>query len=150
MTAGPELRFERRIAARPADVYAFLTESRRWARWQGVAAEIDAVADGTFRVEIGNGAVSEGRFLEVVPNRRVVFTWGWRGSATLPPGSSTVEIELEPDGDGTRLILTHRGLPAEERRIHDIGWTHYLPRLEVAATGGDPGPDSVPRPPGPD
>ena len=60
----------------------------------------------------------------------------------MPPGSSTVEIELAPDGDGTRLRFTHRDLPnAEAVESHGHGWDHYLQRLAVAAGGGDPGSD---------
>jgi len=141
---GGELRLERRIAARPSDVYSYLTDSIRWARWQGESAEIEAVPGGVFRMVVPNGATAEGRFVRLVPDALVVFTWGWQGSATVPPGSSTVEVELVPDGDGTLLRLTHRGLPAEDRSIHAVGWDHYLPRLATSATGGDPGPDTLP------
>jgi uncharacterized protein YndB with AHSA1/START domain len=138
------LRMERRIAARPSHVYAFLTDSVRWARWQGETAEIDAIPGGMFRMVMANGTTAEGRFVELVPDARVVFTWGWQGSPAVPPGSTTVEIELAPDGEGTLLRLTHRGLPAGERPIHAVGWSHYLPRLAIRATGGDPGPDVLP------
>ena len=74
----------------------------------------------------------------------MIFTWGWRGSPSVPPGSSTVEIVLVPDGEGTIVRLTHRGLPASERAIHLVGWETYLPRLAIVAAGGDPGPDSGP------
>src|SRR2546425_57561 len=74
------------------------------------------------------GAVS-GRYVEVDPPRRIVFTWGWEGNDEVPPGSSTVEVTLEEDGDATIIRLRHTGLPSEEsRRLHDQGWTHYLSR----------------------
>ena len=139
-----ELSVERRIAARPSDVYSYLTDSVRWAQWQGDTAKIEAVPGGVFRMVMANGATAEGRFVQLVPGVRVVFTWGWHGSPTLPPGSSTVEIELAPDGDGTLLRLSHRGLPREDRAIHAVGWDHYLPRLAISAAGGDPGPDTLP------
>jgi uncharacterized protein YndB with AHSA1/START domain len=139
-----EVRVERRIAARPAAVYAYLTDSERWARWQGHSAEIEAVPNGRFRMTLANSTTAEGAFVAVERDRRVVFTWGWVGHRAVPPGSSTVEVELIPDGDGTLVRLTHRGLPSEERSIHRAGWDHYLPRLAAAATGGDPGPDMLP------
>jgi uncharacterized protein YndB with AHSA1/START domain len=125
-------------------VYSYLTDSDRWARWQGRTAEIDAVAGGLFRMVMPDGSVAEGEFIELVPDARVVFSWGWHGSPTVPPGSSTVDIELQADGDGTLLRLTHRGLPPDDQPIHAVGWNHYLPRLAISAAGGDPGPDVPP------
>jgi uncharacterized protein YndB with AHSA1/START domain len=82
--------------------------------------------------------------VEIEPPRRLVFTWGWEpgsGSA-VSPGSTTVEFELIPDGAGTTLRFTHRGLKsAEAAESHAHGWDHYLARLGVAAGGGDPGRD---------
>jgi len=138
------VRVERRIAAPPPDVFRYLTESAAWARWQGETAEIDPRPGGRFRMTLSQGPVVEGEFVEVVQDARVVFTWGWVGSPTVPPGSSMVEIELSVDGDGTLVRLTHRGLPREEQPIHHAGWDYYLPRLASAATGGDPGPDLGP------
>ena len=44
----------------------------------------------------GDGWAS-GRFLEVEPPRRIVFTWGWElEGSPLAPGSSVVEVELIP------------------------------------------------------
>jgi len=76
-----------------------------------------------------------GEFVEIDPPRRVVFTWGWEGNDAVPPGSSTVEVILTPDGEGTILRLVHRDLPEEQRAEHDGGWKHFLPRLATAAAG---------------
>jgi uncharacterized protein YndB with AHSA1/START domain len=139
----PAITIERHVAASPSTVYGYLTESVKWARWQGESAEIEAVPGGNFRMRMANGMVSEGRFVELVPAERVVFTWGWQGSPSLPPGSSTVKIELVPDEDGTLIRLSHHGLPEADRAIHETGWRHHLPRLAVVAEGGDPGVDSI-------
>ena len=77
-----------------------------------------------------------------MPHTRIVFTFGWEGDHNVPPGSSTVEVTLTPDGDGTLLRLVHRGLlTAAMREQHRDGWQLYLARLSVAAGGGKPGPD---------
>jgi uncharacterized protein YndB with AHSA1/START domain len=144
LTAPVAIRVDRLVKAPPRAVYAHLTESALWARWQGVDADLEAVPGGLFRMTMANGQVAEGRFVELVPDRRVVFTWGWNGHPTVPPGSSTVEIELIPDAEGTLVRLTHRGLPPDDIAPHEIGWNHFLPRLAAVAQGTDPGPDRGP------
>jgi len=139
-----EIVMEQRIQATPADVYAYLTDEARWKRWQGSDATLDPRVGGVFSILMANGLNARGEFVELVPDRRVVFTWGWVGYENLPPGSSTVEIDLRADGDATILVLTHGSLPDEELPPQRMGWTHYLPRLAVAAAGGEPGEDTGP------
>ena len=62
----------------------------------------------------------------------------------MPSGTTTVEFELVPDGDGTLVRLTHRGIPAEDVPIHRAGWDVFVPRLALAAEGGAPGPMPLP------
>lgn len=133
------------IDARPETVFAFFTDAQKMIRWKGRKATLDARPGGTYRVEINDQAVARGEYVEIDPPRRVVFTWGWEGHLAVPPRSSTVEVELAPEGDGTLLRLTHRGLPDDEVDQHAHGWDHFLPRLVVAAAGGDPGPDPMSR-----
>jgi len=133
------------VEAPASRVFAYLTDSRKWASWQGAEATIDARPGGIFRMVMGNGLTARGQFTEIDEGRRVVFTWGWIDHPGVPPGSSTVEIELLDDGSGTLIRLRHSGLPEDEMPFHRLGWDHYLPRLEMAAIGKNPGPD-----PGPD
>jgi uncharacterized protein YndB with AHSA1/START domain len=135
---------EREVAAAPSVVYSYLTESSKWARWQGVDATIQARAGGLFAVTMPNGTRARGQFIELELNRRIVFSWGWIDHEGLPPGSSTVEIELTPLEGGTLVRLTHSGLPPEEVELHTAGWDRYLPRLGLAAEGGQPEPDILP------
>lgn len=134
---------EERIDATPQEIFPYLTDPERYARWMGIEAELDARSDGLYRVRMANAAVALGRFVAVEPPRRLVFTWGWEGSATIPPGSSTVEITLHEHEGSTLVRLRHSGLPDEDAsREHAEGWAKYLGRLGVAAPGGDPGPDT--------
>ena len=137
------LTVQRRIKARPVTVFSFFTDRDRWLSWQGVTAEIDARPGGVFRMNVRGDGWASGRFITVEPPRLIVFTWGWEGDGSpVPPGSSTVEVRLEDDGeDGTRLTLVHRGLPLPAIDMHRDGWNHYLDRLAIRAPGGDPGPD---------
>jgi uncharacterized protein YndB with AHSA1/START domain len=137
-----EIVVERRIRAPVADVFAYLVDGAKWARWQGIAADLEARPGGGFAVEMPGGQVASGYFVDVVPNRRVVFTWGWSGDEAVPPGSSTVEIELLEEGRETVVRLRHRGLPAAAVEIHATGWDRYVRRLGEVAEGRDPGVDA--------
>ena len=76
---------------------------------------------------------ARGAYITVEPPRRVVFSWGIPGSDALPPGGSTVEVELTPDGDDTIVTLTHRRLSHAHIASHRTGWEHRLWRLRAAA-----------------
>src|SRR5437763_5462150 len=98
--------------------------------WAGGAADLDPRPGGVYRVWMDARTVASGTYLEVEPSRRVVFTWGWEGNDEVPPGSTTVEIDLEPDGDGTTLRLRHSGLPnGESAAMHEQGWILFADRL---------------------
>lgn len=132
------------IAARPETVFRLLTDPNEYVRWKGKLAQLEPRAGGTFHVDFMNDKdVVDGRFIEVIPSRRVVFTWGWKDNPVVPPGSSTVEIDLEPEGQGTRLRLVHRGLPDEAIPTHTEGWDFFLPRLVSVAEGRDAGSDKA-------
>lgn len=133
-----------RISAAPGTVYSYFTESGRWSRWQGAEATIDARPGGIFVMKMPNGTVARGQFVELIPDERVVFTWGWVDHPGVPPGSSTVEIEITTTHNGSLVTLTHRDLPADEVAIHTLGWNHYLPRLATVAEGGEVEPDPGP------
>jgi uncharacterized protein YndB with AHSA1/START domain len=148
MTDETVVRVERHIAAPPEVVFAYLTDSERWSRWQGDDATIDARPGGLFRMRMGTGQTARGQFLDVVPHSKVVFSWGWTDQPGLPPGSTVVEIDLTAADGGTLVRLTHRDLPPDEHANHLAGWEHYLGRLGFLAVGGDPGPDPGPAPPG--
>ena len=133
---------EIRIDARPETVFPYFTDPAKMVRWKGKSATLDPRPGGIFRVDITGRDVARGEYVQVVPPSVVVFTWGWEGEGSaVPPGSSTVEVSLIPDGDGTIVRLRHLGLPADQGDPHAEGWDHYMPRLAAAAAGGDPGPD---------
>jgi uncharacterized protein YndB with AHSA1/START domain len=92
-----------------------------WAKWQGFDAIVEASPGGIFRMQMANGLTARGQFLAVEPNRRVVFTWGWVDHPAVPPGSTTIEIDLTTEGDHTRIRLTHPDLAPEEQPLHEMG-----------------------------
>ena len=134
------------IDASPETVWEFLVDPDKATRWMGQSATLEAEPGGLYRVEVIPGHTARGEFVEVDAPRRLVYTWGWeageQGESPVPPGSSTVEIELVAEGDATTLRFVHRDLPnAEAAGSHAHGWDHYLERLAIAARGADPGED---------
>jgi uncharacterized protein YndB with AHSA1/START domain len=132
------------IAAEPGVVYDFLTDAGRFVHWMAPTATLEPTVGGRITWTHHNGDVVSGTFVELVPDRRVVFTFGWeRADVEVPPGSTTVEIDLRAVPEGTELVLVHRGLAGPMADAHGGGWDNYLHRLGVAAAGDDPGPDPL-------
>jgi uncharacterized protein (TIGR03086 family) len=123
------------------ETFALITQPDRLRRWQAITARADLRAGGDYRWTIIPGSTASGTFTEVEAGKRVVFSWGWEGSADLPPGASTVTITLEPAAAGTTVHLRHEGLTADQAARHAEDWNHYLGRLVDAGTRGDAGAD---------
>ena len=132
MTGSSKLTRAVDIGADPATVWRLLTTEAGLLEWIGVEAVADAVPGGELSWVHENGATMVGRFVDVEPERRVVFTYGWKDALLgMPPGSTQVEIVLHPIPAGTRLELTHSGLPPEVAADHDLGWSHFLGQLAI-------------------
>src|SRR5207302_6093343 len=65
------------------------------------------------------------KITEVIRQKKIAYTWRYKGQ----PGDSLVTFELSPDGEKTRLKLTHSGIetfpktPAYARKNFENGWT---------------------------
>ncbi|HEV2033331.1 MAG TPA: SRPBCC domain-containing protein [Candidatus Dormibacteraeota bacterium] len=122
---------EQRIEASPDTVFSYLIDPVKFVTWMGIGAELDPQPGGRFRIHADADNVAIGEYLVVDPPQRLVMTWGWeRGTKAVPPGSTTVEITLTPDGSGTVLRLRHMGLPSgDAREHHHHGWILYTGNL---------------------
>lgn len=121
------------IAASPAEVYALLTTAEGLCAWMAAEATVDAKPGGAIRWRFENGDIVRGSFVALDPPRHISFTYGWEvGFDDIPPGSTTVTIDLTPTDDGTALRLTHNGLPTRAA-AHDEGWRYFLARLTTVA-----------------
>lgn len=98
--------------------------------WMSVESTLDLRVGGSIRWVHDNGWVVAGTVREVVPMRRLSFTYGWEsGGFPVPLGSSVVTIELEARGAATQLSVAHHGLTAEMAEQHTVGWTMFVDRL---------------------
>lgn len=79
----------------------------------------------------GIALTSEGVFLDIVPNRRVVSA-SWMAFGDQRISASLVTIELVPHEGGTRLLCTHQSAyfeGADGARIREAGWKKLFGRL---------------------
>jgi uncharacterized protein YndB with AHSA1/START domain len=130
-----------RIGASAKALFPYFTVADQLMKWMGVSAELDPRPGGAYRVNVTGKNIAVGEFVEVTPDSRVVFTWGWEDSELVAPGTSTVEVSLVEDGDETVVTLRHLDLVGEQAEMHKQGWEHYLSRLAIAGIGGDAGHD---------
>jgi len=139
MASKPSLALKRRFEASPAQLYQAWTQPEKMIRWWGVTghanapiAEADLRIGGHFRVQFwtpnGEHHSVSGVYREVVPDRKLVFSWAWQST---PERESQVTVDLKPDNDGTILTLTHERFFNETARDdHRRGWTQALDMLE--------------------
>lgn len=127
------------IDAKPETVFAFLTEQDKAAQWFGEIVNIDGRIGGIFHVGNRTGLAVSGKFVEVVPYSKVVFTWG--EVEGLVDAESTVEIKLSPEAGGTRVTLRHFNVSSKSAiESFTGGWNgRALPMLKKIAEGGNLG-----------
>lgn len=139
-----EVVVERTIAAPAAVVYELFTDPALLVEWMAESAETDVRPGGRWRWTHANGDTTCGEFVELVPHRLIVFTYGWeQPELGIPPGSTRVEVHLTELEGRTRVKVVHSGLDEAAAANHRGGWQHYLGRLAVRACGGEPGPDAA-------
>ena len=130
------------IEATPEEIFPYLTQGDKYVLWMGLAAQLDPRPGGIYQIDPNTRDIILGEFVEIEPPTRIVFTWGWKEPGhPVPAGSTRVSIELTPQNGGTLLRLVHHMLPATSQERHQLGWSHYLGRLQTVMSGGDPGVD---------
>ena len=125
---------DREVAA-PVDVlWSLISSAEGLNQWMSVEATVDLVPGGEIRWVHDNGWVVAGEFREIVPMRRIAFTYGWEsGGFPVPVGSSEVSIELEARGGSTLVRVRHSGLSPEMAEQHTTGWNMFLDLLAERA-----------------
>lgn len=134
--AGFKLSITRIIHAPCEMVFRAWTEPGQLAQWfspaevecRSLTAEVKA--GGAFRIHMVSRTgdhVAIGHYREIVPNRRVQFTWQWENYA-MP--DSVVTVDFEDLGGKTRLTLVHEGLPdQEDADQHRHGWNSLVEKF---------------------
>lgn len=135
----PSLTLTRSYPVAPEKVWRAWTDPEAVKKWWGPGtgepvsvAELDVRVGGCFRIVFGgaDGKAHEcaGEYREVVPSRKLAFTWCW--PRTTPERVSVVTIEFRTKGNGTELVFKHEQLFDEKARDdHKRGWSSSLDKL---------------------
>ena len=141
LMAKPSLTLTREYTAPPERVWRAWTDAQAVKQWWGPTpgepvsvAELDVRVGGRFRICFGgadgNAHECAGSYKEVVPNKRLVFTWTW--PRTTPERESLVTVTFQAKGKGTELVFRHERFVDEKvRDDHKRGWTGVLDKLEA-------------------
>jgi uncharacterized protein YndB with AHSA1/START domain len=136
----PSLKIARSYAAAPEKVWRAWTDPQAIKRWWGPSAnhlvslaQLDVRVGGRFRIVFGGPQGTDhevqGVYRQVVPNRRLVFTWTWPNST--PERESLVTIVFKAAGSGTELDFRHEQFFDEAARDgHNRGWSEAFVKLE--------------------
>jgi activator of HSP90 ATPase len=105
------------IKASRERIYEALLDSKQFAAFTGMSAEISREAGGMFRTF---GGLIVGRNVEVIAKERIVQAWrpaDWEAGVY-----SLVKFELKDWASQTKVILDHTGFPEGNFRHLDTGW----------------------------
>lgn len=135
------LQAEVEIKVSPDKVYAAWTEQEQFVKWFGPRVDgklevdqFDCSEGGHYDVTMvfadGDRVQLVGNFQELVPPKKIVFTWQWKEAAAEISGPTLVTVDIAPSQTGTLLTLTHeRFVTVEARNNHQSGWGPLLARL---------------------
>lgn len=139
------VRMTRTFKASPARVFAAWSQPEQIAKWFGPKGytmqvhEMDPRKDGKYRFGMtppdgGQTRYIVGRYLEIEPDRRLVFSWAWQDDTacndTPAADQSIVTVEFNAAGDDTEVVLLHERLTTQESRDgHRAGWAGSLDSL---------------------
>ena len=141
----PSLTLNRSYPVPPERVWRAWTDPQALKRWFGPGgadpvslAQLDLRVGGRFRIVFGgpDGKAHDvqGVYKEVVPHRKLVFTWTWPNST--PERESVITIELRAAGRGTELVFRQEQFSdSTVRDNHRRGWTESFVKLERFLTG---------------
>lgn len=136
------LKLERTYKQSPDKVWAAWTDPAAMRAWfypgdvsSVVVERFDVRKGGDVRIQFGPGPMGTptaiGKIIDVVPGKRIAFTWNWEGAPTMT--DSIVTIEMVKAGSGTKVTLRHDGLPSRDVADHfGGGWTGIMDRYTVA------------------
>lgn len=103
----PEITRTVDIAARPSEVWKWLSTSDGLRRWLLPDLQIELHVGGAYRATGPDGTIITGTVLSLIPEGQLVLSWMEEGTGWTHP--ARLVIDLVPISTGTRARLTHDG-----------------------------------------
>lgn len=126
--------FIRQISHSPAKVWSALTEAEKLPKWNPFKPDRNLTEPGPVTLRMIDGStpeIYESEVYEVVPQKRLKFSWG---------DSGILDWQLEPSAEGTRLTLRHTVDDPKWITPSAAGWHMCLDFAELLLDGNDIGP----------
>ncbi len=132
-------------AAIESDVDRTLVMTRRFAApcdavFRTTVTKMDPVPGGAYRLVMhrpdGGTHIGQGVYREVMPPRRLAFTWAWQDATGKPGHETLVTIILRTVGEATEMTLCQEIFESKDAcDRHEHGWTGSFEKLEEGLAG---------------
>ncbi|WP_243387181.1 SRPBCC family protein [Bacillus kexueae] len=131
------LELKREYAVSAKRMFEAWTKPEQFKMWMGpkgyqvAIEEMNVEAKGTYRLVMENAEgqkhVLVGKYLEVMPNEKLVFTWKWESDEQEFPETVVTVLFKEISEKSMELAIVHDCLPSEEAaQNHNQGWSSTL------------------------
>ena len=134
--AQPELQMTHVFPGKRERVFQAWTKKEELEQWFGpegyqtTVQELEVQVGGAYRFEMRNpdGGVAylTGKYMEIIPNEKLVYTWRWMDWAANME-DTLVTVQFLDNGDSTEVAVAHKNFASEAARAgHGFAWSGIL------------------------
>lgn len=132
------LTFKETIQTTPANVYRLFTNSTALRGWFSDVASTDARKGGRFYAAWNGGFYAAGEFTNLVPDKKVAFTWIGKDE----PAPTKVQVTIAQKKGGVTVTVAQSGVGsgktwAKAIKEMEAGWKLSLRNLKAALETGE-------------
>jgi uncharacterized protein YndB with AHSA1/START domain len=130
------------INAPPNTVFKALTDEKELTKWFPDQARLESKVGGLVQFKFFEDGKEnhrvEGKVLEVIPNKKISYSWKNTSDPDFP--NTTVTWTLEEAGGKTKLTLVHAGFDPKSKwhELHSMGWSYFIEDRLVEYCSGKP------------
>lgn len=138
MNSNLSLVITKTISAPVEKVFNAWVDPKVMCQWMGPGdvqcknVDIDLSVGGSYSIHMVSNEgdhVAVGIYKEIVPNKKLTYTWAWKNNDAP---DTLVTIEFKEIGATTELSLTHEQFAsADARDHHEQGWIGCFAKLET-------------------